>query len=171
MKPQHLRKARALFHGTGVVITAAGKHHLGSAIGTSNFLMSYVQGKVSTWVGEIEKLSGIAVTQPQAAHAAFTHVFQHRWSYIARTVPSVSELFVPLDNVLSLRFLPAMTGQPAFGPIERELLLLPACLGGLGVIIPTVHFSSSFLSSVRVTAPLVDQLLVKSSYCSLDVYQ
>ena len=44
VKPQHLRKARALFHGTGVVITAAGKRHLGSAIGTYDFLMSYVQG-------------------------------------------------------------------------------------------------------------------------------
>ena len=41
VKPQHLRKARALFHGTGVVITDAGKRHLGSAIGTNDFLMSY----------------------------------------------------------------------------------------------------------------------------------
>ena len=28
VKSQHLNKARALFHGTGVVITDAGKHHL-----------------------------------------------------------------------------------------------------------------------------------------------
>ena len=138
VKPQHLRKARALFHGTGVVITAAGKRYLGSALGTNDFLMSYVQGKVSTWVGE----TFWNCCHP--AHAAFTHVFQHCWSYIARTVPSVSELFVLLDNVLSFCFLPAMTGLPAFGPIERELLLLPAHLGGLGVIIPTVYFSSSF---------------------------
>ena len=59
-------------------------------------------------------------------------------------MPSVSELFIPLDNVLSLRFLPAMTGQPAFGPIECELLSLPARLGGLGVIIPTVYFHHLF---------------------------
>ena len=110
VKPQHLHKARALFWGIGVVITDAGKRHLGSALGTDEFLNSYVQNKVSKWVGEMEKLSEIAITQPQAAYTAFTHVFLHRWSYIARTVPFTPELFHPLDDVLSLRFLPAMTG-------------------------------------------------------------
>ena len=38
VKPQHLPKARALFCGTGVVITDAGKRHLGSALGTDEFL-------------------------------------------------------------------------------------------------------------------------------------
>jgi len=123
------------------------------------------------WVGEIEKLSEIAITQPQTAYTAFTHVFLHRWSYIAWTVPMTSEFFYPLDDVLSLRFLPAMTSQLPFSSIECELLSLPACLGGLGVIVPSVHFSSSFLSSSRVTAPLVDHLLRKDSSCSLDVYQ
>ena len=70
------------------------------------FLNSYVQNKDSTWVGEMEKLSEIAITQPQAAYTAFTHVFLHRWSYIARTVPFTPELFHPLDDVLSLHFLP-----------------------------------------------------------------
>ena len=116
VKPQHLRKA--LFWGTGVVITDAGKRHLGSTLGADEFLNSYVQNKVSTWVGEMEKLSEIAITQPQAAYTAFTHVFLHCWLYIARTVPFIPELFHPLDNVLSLRFLPAMTGRPAFGSIE-----------------------------------------------------
>ena len=63
VKPQHFRRARALFQGTGVVITDAGKRHLGSALGTDEFLNSYVQNKVSLWVGEMEKLSEIAVTQ------------------------------------------------------------------------------------------------------------
>ena len=119
----------------------------------------------------MEKLSEIAITQPLAADTAFTHVFLHHWSYTARTVPFTPELFHPLDDVLSLRFLPAMTGRPAFGSIERELLSLPARLGGLGVIIPTVHFSSSFLSSSHVVAPLVDHLSRKCTSCSLDVYQ
>jgi len=82
-----------------------------------------------------------------------------------------SEFFHPLDDVLNLRFLPAMTSQLPFSSIERELLSLPACLGGMGVIVPSVHFSSSFLSSSLVTAPLVDHLLRKDTSCSLDVYQ
>jgi len=47
-----------------------------------------------------------------------------------------------------------------FSSIERELLSL---LGGLGVVVPSVHFFSSFLSSSRVTAPLVDHLLRKDT--------
>jgi len=64
-----------------------------------------------------------------------------------------------------------MTSQLPFGSIERELLSLPVRLGGLGVIVPSVHFSSSFLFLSRVTAPLVDHLLRKDTSCSLDVYQ
>jgi len=128
VKLQHLQKARTLFHGTGVVITDTG---LGSALGTNDFMMSYVQSKVSTWVSELEKLTEITITQPHAAYASFMCVFLHRWSYIPHTVPMTSELFLPLDEVLSLRFLPALTSRPAFGSIERELLSLPACLGGL----------------------------------------
>ena len=78
VKPQHLRKARAVFRGTGVVITDAGKRHLCSALGTDQFLNSYVQNKVSTWVGGMEKLSEVAIIQPQVAYTAFTHVFLHR---------------------------------------------------------------------------------------------
>jgi len=51
MKPQHLQKARALFCGTGVVVTDAGRHHLGSALGTDVIVKRYVQDKVSSWVG------------------------------------------------------------------------------------------------------------------------
>ena len=102
-----------MFRGTGVIITDDGRCYPGSALGTDEFLISYVQDKVTSWMGEIEKLSDIAVTQPQAAYAAFTHVFLHRWSSIARTVPMSQDLYCPLDEVLSLCFLPTLTGQSA----------------------------------------------------------
>jgi len=118
VKPQYLRKAKSLFHGIGVVITDAGKHHLGLALGTDGFVKRYVQDKVSLWVGEMEKLSEIAVTQPHAAYAALTHVFLHCWSYIVRTVPMSAELFYLLDDGLSLHLLPALTGQQANHPVD-----------------------------------------------------
>ena len=89
---------------------------------------------------------------------------------LVRTTPGSLESFQLLDDVLSTCFLPAVTGKPAFGPLERELLSLPAHLGGLGIIIPTTHFLSSFPTSQRITAPLVDQLLKQCLTCSLDVY-
>jgi len=63
-------------------------------LGIEEILSSYVLNKVSTWVGEIEKFSEIAITQLQAAYMAFTHVFLHGWSYIAWAVPMTSELFI-----------------------------------------------------------------------------
>ena len=79
VKQQHLCKTKTLFHGTGVIITDSGRHHLGSALGMNEFLKSYVQNKVSTWVSEMETLAEMAITQPQAVYASFTHVFLHRW--------------------------------------------------------------------------------------------
>jgi len=59
-----------------VVITEVGKRQLGSALGTDEFLNSYMfSTRWSFWVGEMKKLSEIAITQPQAAYTAFTHVF------------------------------------------------------------------------------------------------
>jgi len=43
VNPQYLRKARSLFHGTGVVTTDASKHHLGSALGTNEYQTGYGQ--------------------------------------------------------------------------------------------------------------------------------
>jgi len=57
-----------LFHGTGVVITDAGKRYLGSVLDTDDFVKRYVQDKVSFWVGEMEKLSEIAVSSVCGPH-------------------------------------------------------------------------------------------------------
>ena len=56
VKPCFVRHANALFRGTGDVITDAGRHHLGFAVGSDDFVNHYVQDKVSTLVAEIEKL-------------------------------------------------------------------------------------------------------------------
>jgi len=68
---------RLFFRGTGVVSTDAGKCHLFRHWWVSEQLCSK-QGVFV--VGEIEKLSEIAITQPQAAYTAFTHVFHHHRS-------------------------------------------------------------------------------------------
>jgi hypothetical protein len=70
-----------------VKISQEGKRHLGSPIGTRSFVENYVEEKVSTWKEELERLSDIAMSQPQAAYAAFTHGFKRKWTYLARTTP------------------------------------------------------------------------------------
>lgn len=80
VKDGSLEEATSLFQGMGVSITVEGKRHLGAAIGTNSFVESYVQRKVSEWVVELERLSSIAVTQPHAAYAAFTHGQTSKWT-------------------------------------------------------------------------------------------
>ena len=73
VKPSFVHRARTLFRGMGVIISDSGKRHLGSVLGSDDFVAGYVRDKVVSWVSEIEKLSVIAISQPQAAFAAFTH--------------------------------------------------------------------------------------------------
>ena len=84
MKEGHKDEAKALFEGTDVVITEEGKKYLGSAIGKPTFIESYVKTKVTSWVEELERLSSIliAITQPHAAFAAFTHGLTSRYGRI-----------------------------------------------------------------------------------------
>ena len=86
VKEEHESKAKELFADTDVHITINGKRHLGAAIGAKSFTEEYVSRKVGEWVNEIKSLSTIALTQPHAAYAAFTHGLSSHWTYISRTI-------------------------------------------------------------------------------------
>ena len=47
VKPSHYDAAIPIFHGTGILITAEGKRHLGAALGTASFVSSFVNHKIS----------------------------------------------------------------------------------------------------------------------------
>lgn len=66
--------AVAAFSGTDVNVTSEGRPHLGVPIGTSEFRRRYIMEKVKDWSKEVETLTSIANTQPQAAYAALTHM-------------------------------------------------------------------------------------------------
>ena len=111
---------------------------------------------------EVEVLSDVSVTQPHAAYAAFTHGIIGRWDYLIRCIPDISDLLCPLEEVIHTKLLPNLTGQCAFNDVECELLSLPPRLGGLSIINPSKYSSSQFISSVCITAPLVDLILEQS---------
>ena len=76
VKPEHYNIAVELFNGSGVIVTKDGQRHLGAVIETEKF-KEYVEEKVSEWVKEMDVLSDMARTEPQAAYSAFTHGLQH----------------------------------------------------------------------------------------------
>ena len=162
MKEDIFEEAMETFHGSNLNITREGKQQLGSAVGTNSFVESFVKSKVDGWVKEIEALAEIAVTQPHAAFAAFTHCVKHKWNFIVRTTPGIGDLLQPLEDKIVNCLLPAITGRDTLSSIERELLALPARLGGMGIPNPTLQAHASYLGSKRITAPLAALIIQQS---------
>ena len=109
-KPQHLSAAKELFEGSGVNVTCDGRPYLGSPLGSDEYANDFVKKKVEVWSNELSLLSGIALSQPHAAFAAYTHGLKSKWSFLSRTVPGIGPLLHPLEIVLRTLFIPAVTG-------------------------------------------------------------
>ena len=73
-------------------MTSEGRPYLGAAIGTEEFVISYVKDRVAKWMKELDSLAIIALSQPHAAHATFTHSLSSMWSYLTRTIHGIGPL-------------------------------------------------------------------------------
>ena len=132
-KDHHLEAAQKLFGPSGVKITTDGRPLLGAPLGSSSYASSFINKQVSEWKEEVRTLAGFATTQPHAAHAAYTHGLSSKWNYLARACDSTEIHLQKLEGVIRNDLLKGLTGRPV-NDVERELLGLPARLGGMGVI-------------------------------------
>ena len=135
-------------------ITSEGRPHLGTPLGSPEYVSQYVSEKVQQWSKELKLLSAIAITQPHTAFAAYTHGLASKWSYLCRTTPFISPHLKVLEDVLRTEFIPNLTGRPPPNDAERKLLALPARFGGLGISDPSLNSDDAFKASLVVTAPL-----------------
>ena len=71
-----------------------------------------------------------------------------------RTIPDIDDLLEPLENAIHQHLIPALTGCPPCSAIERDLLVLPVHLGGLGLHDPSSLSSETFQSLEHITEPL-----------------
>ncbi len=129
---ENLVKAKSVFKDTKVHVTLEGDRHLGAVLGSESFKKDYVERKVEGWVKYIHELAEVAKEEPQIAYSAFTKGLSSRWCYIQRTIEGISELFVPLEEEIRNRLIPAILGQNV-NNIERDMLTLPLRYGGLGI--------------------------------------
>ena len=137
VKPELKNEATVVFGDTEVQITEEGKIYLGGAFGTDEFQSSSLTEKVLKWAREVDRLAEIANAQPHAAFAAFTHGLIGRWIYGIRvSTVCADEALKPLEEAISQRLIPALTGQSPPAANMRSLLALPARLGGLGLVNP-----------------------------------
>ena len=150
------------FRESGIAITKEGRRYLGGAIGTRTFVETYAKEKISEWTQQVECLSSIATSQPHAAYTAFRHGLVNKWTFLSRTIPNAEELFKPLEEMIRTRLIPSLTGQNACNDDMRDLIVLPAHLGGLGISNPCKQSSGHFHSSESIMSPLTNLILQQS---------
>ncbi len=154
VKDSCVQKAQELFNGTNINITTEGRRLLGAAIGEATFVTSYIDQMVKRITRRVEALAKVAKAYPQAAYTGFTQGLIGEWTFLTRTTGNMASLLQPLEDVVRQQFLPALTGRVQPGDAERDLLALPARLGGLGIANPTTGTSDSYESSRNCTEPM-----------------
>ena len=169
VKPDKLEQALLLFKGTdvivsldgskdtGIEINTQGTRHLGAAVGTHDFKRAYAKNKIANWVKAVMLLATVADTEPHAAYTAYTRSLQCQWSFIMRVMTDISDLFEPLEQVITTVFLKSLLKRDV-NANEREILSLPARLGGLGIVNPVDASRLAHDSSIKISEPLIDLL-------------
>ena len=161
-----MQSAIGLFDGSGITVIAEGD---GAAIGTRTYIDKYVKNKISEFICEVKILSAFALTQSHAAYSAFCHGLIGKWTYLARTIPHSSELFIPLENAIRTIFLPSLTGQSPFNDTDQNMLALPTRLGSLGIINPSLMSLYHYTTSVNVTSALVNFVITRATLMPTDL--
>ena len=158
-KHDHLPTASTLFANTSVKVTSEGRPYLGAAIGSPEYISSFVNNKVFDWSKELDVLTTIASSQPHAAYSAFIHGLSCKWFFLLRTIPNIGHLLKPLEDVIRLKLIPSLTGQAPPNDSIRDLLALPARLGGIAISNPMSLADFEYSSSVAITGPLTSSLV------------
>jgi hypothetical protein len=166
VKADKLQRAQEVFKGSkvkvqeegskdkGVEINCLGTRHLGAAVGNPTFKESYIKHKINNWVVAVKNLAEIAATQPHAAFAAFTQSLQGQWTFLTRAMPEVSHLFQPLEDSIRYQFIRSLLKREV-NDRERDMISLPARMGGLGIYKPMEECLISSTNSAYISAPLV----------------
>ena len=80
-----------------------------------------------------------------------------------RTIPDIAEYLRPLEDAIRNQLIPALTEQQVVNDVEREMISLPARLGGLGIPTPGDEADHEFENSTKLTANLTTAIVEQSS--------
>ena len=93
------------------------------------FCDEYASGKVSDCCSELDRLSEISKSQPQAAYTAFIHGQQGKFSYSMRTIQEMHDHMLKLDGCENWKSPMAITSGES-GYKERKTFVFSACYNG-----------------------------------------
>ena len=159
---EKMKEAKETF-GNTVKITQEGKRHLGAVIGSKEYKDVYCQEMVDNWTDELEKLTDIAKSQPQAAYIALTKAYKSKFTYFMRTIDGFEDYVGPIDTLMKEKFLPTIfdSETPLTSPLS-ELLTVSPKHGGLGIPSLQRDSTSQFNASKIITANHVNSIVEQS---------
>ena len=157
-----------MFDISNVNITVEEKRHLGAIFGSDGYKREYVDELVKDWNSQLCMLSTVAESQPQAAYSAFVNGFKNKLCYFIRTIPDISNLLLPIEDIIQNRFIPAITGGRICSEEERKILSLPTRYGGL--VIPIFHEQAEveYNNSRRITTELTSLIIAQQMEYMVD---
>ncbi|KAL5262366.1 hypothetical protein ACHWQZ_G007921 [Mnemiopsis leidyi] len=159
VKNESMREmANEIFGKYGIQITTRGQRHLGAIVGTPEYREEYIKKKIQEWKEDVKTLASIAKAEPQGAYSAMVFAIQHRWKFIQRTVPEISEYFKELEYEIHNTLLPAIIGRE-ISELEREIIALPVRLGGLGIPMPDKESKHEYEASRLITHSLKEVII------------
>ena len=118
-------EAVVAFAGSDVQLTSEGRPYLGSAIGSTLYIKKFIEEKVKGWSFDVIHLVKVAQSQPHSTYSAFTKGLSSQLVYVSRTIPDISTLMQPLEDVICCVLIPALTGRAPPNDFEHDLFALP----------------------------------------------
>ena len=82
-----------------------------------------------------------------------------KWTYLTCTMPGTGPLLLPSEAIIRTKLTFALTGRLPPNDAERDLLALPAKLGGIALGNPMHATDTEFLSSTKITEALKEAIL------------
>ena len=83
----------------------------------------------------------------------YTKAISHRWSYVQRTIPGIRHLFIPLEEAIKEKLIPAIIGRK-ISHVERKIFALPVRMGGMNILNPVETADTEYESSRYITENL-----------------
>ena len=110
---EQLSRTTDAFSGLDINVVCS-RRLLRGVIGNTVGRIAIVETLIKQWISELECLTMIASTQPQALFAAFTKSLQFRWAYVQRVIPNCRSLFNNLQCVIWEKFCQLSWGERCF---------------------------------------------------------
>ena len=127
-------------------------------IGKEEDKKNYINDKISA-LKNANIFKDIATTHSDAAHTAYVTGYQHKLTYLLRTIPNIEDRLKKIDEVVRHKFIPAIIGGHIINDAERVMLSLPTRLGGLGLKIFAETAEDAYKYSTRIASNLRAQIL------------